>query len=260
MITNDLFNKGGRLGNQMFQYATLLGIKSKNKYDIVLIDKYLESSPIYRGFNLKEYTVDIADNIHFNSTYSENCHCYDPNVLTVENNTNLRGYFQTEKYFEHCKDLIKQEFSFKEEVLDQVNLFLEPYRKYNLVSIHVRRADYLGLSHVHVVCNSDYYLNAIKLFNNSETYFVVVSDDMPWCKENIFLDNMIFSTGSDLFDLCLQSECNHHIISNSTFSWWGAWLGKNLNKKIIAPERWFAEECPLSDKDIIPDYWIKIKN
>lgn len=260
MITNNLFNKGGRLGNQMFQYAALLGIRQKKNYDIVLIDKYLESSPLYRGFNLKECSVNTADNIPFNSYYTENCHCYDPNVLEVSDNTNLQGYFQTEKYFEHCPDLVRQEFSFKKEILDKANFFLEPYRQYNLVSIHVRRTDYLSLSHIHVVCNLDYYLNAIKIFNDPKTYFVVTSDDLDWVKDNSPLDNVIFPQGDDLLDLCIQSECDHHIISNSTFSWWGAWLGKNPSKKIIAPERWFTDECGLSDKDIIPNYWTKLKN
>ena len=95
-------------------------------------------------------------------------------------------------------------------------------------------------------------------FNNPETYFVITSDDVSWCKENFRLENIIYSNNNMEFDLCVQSECNHHIISNSTFSWWGAWLGFNSKKQIIAPSNWFHKDYFASSKDIVPSNWIKI--
>lgn len=262
MITNDLLNKGGRLGNQMFQYATLLGIKHKKGYDILLDKQNLYQSMLMNTFDLKGCDIVENEDILFNSTYCENCHCFDFNVLEVENDTNLRGYFQTEKYFHHCKDLVKKEFTFKDQILNEVDLFLRPYNEQNLVSIHVRRTDYLVYTNIHARCDMFYYQQAIEKFNDPNTLFVVVSDDIAWCKENFKMENVIFSSGSYDFDLCLQSKCDHHIISNSTFSWWGAWLGHNTNKKIIAPEKWFNNDFAKTspDYDILPDNWIKIQN
>ena len=258
MITNNLFNKGGRLGNQMFQYATLLGLKYKKGYDIVLEESYVKSSMLYELFNLNECVLDNEINIYYDDTYIENSHSFDPNVLEVKDNTNLRGYFQTEKYFEHCKEELKQEFTFNKKIKEDVEVFLEPYRNYNLVSIHVRRTDYLSLERIHGPFSIEYYNKAIDIFNNSETYFVIVSDDVNWCKENFKLENIIYTNGSMEFDMCVQSKCNNHIIANSTFSWWGAWLGDNPNKQIIAPNNWFDKDYTLSSKDIVPLNWIKI--
>jgi hypothetical protein len=258
MITNNLFNKGGRLGNQMFQYATLLGVKYKKGYDIVLEEEFVKSSMLYELFDLNECILDNENNIKYDQTYIENCHCFDPNVLEVENNTNLRGYFQTEKYFEHCKDVIKSEFTFKDHIIKEVDAFLSQYKKYNLVSVHVRRTDYLSLSHVHGPFSIEYYNEAIDRLNNSDTYFIVTSDDIVWCRNNFQLENIVFSNNSMEFDLCLQSRCDKHIIANSTFSWWGAWLGVNPDKQIIAPSNWFEKNYQASSEDIVPLNWIKI--
>ncbi len=258
MITNNLIGKGGRLGNQMFQYATLLGLKYKKNYNIVLEEETIKTSMLYEVFNLQDCLFDSETNIKYNSTYLENCHCFDPNVIEVRDNTNLMGYFQTEKYFEHCKNEVRKEFTFKKEVKERVKAFLEPYRKHNLVSVHVRRTDYLSLEHVHGPFSIRYYEDAMNRFNNPETYFVITSDDVSWCKENFRLENIIYSNNNMEFDLCVQSECNHHIISNSTFSWWGAWLGFNSKKQIIAPSNWFHKDYFASSKDIVPSNWIKI--
>lgn len=262
MITNNLLNIGGRLGNQMFQYATLLGIKHKKGYDIVLDKENLYDSMLTNTFNLKQCSIIEKSDVLFDSTYCENCHCFDPNVLEVDDDTNLRGYFQTEKYFEHCRDVVKKEFSFNEQIQKEVDDFLNPYKDHNLVSVHVRRTDYLVYTNIHSKCDMFYYEQAFDRLNKPETTFVVVSDDIAWCKENFKMDNVVYSSGAYDFDLCLQSKCNHHIISNSTFSWWGAWLGKNSNKEIIAPENWFDVEYAknLPDYDIVPKNWIKIKN
>jgi hypothetical protein len=258
MITNNLLNKGGRLGNQMFQYANLLGVKYKLGYDIHLTKNQIDTSMLVESFDLKECVLLDVEEIYNNETYLENCHCFDPNVFKVDDNTNLRGYFQTEKYFSHCADVVKKEFTFKESIVSNCEILLKELKNKNLVSIHVRRTDYLSLTHIHGKFNLDYYKQAIDLFTEPNTFFVVVSDDINWCKNNFQYENFIFSNGDTNFDLCLQSKCNHHIISNSTFSWWGAWLGENKNKKVVAPKKWFSDSFEYSYVDIVPYNWIKI--
>lgn len=262
MITNNLFNKGGRLGNQMFQYAALLGVKYKKGYDIVLESEPFEASMLFGMFDLKECSSTSANNIAFEKTCSENCHCFDPSILEVDDNTNLRGYFQTEKYFKHCEDIVKKEFTYRDYIIEMADKFLEPYRYYNLVSVHVRRTDYLVYTHIHAKCDLLYYTEAMNQFNKSETCFVVTTDDLEWCMENLKADHIIFSSDRYDLDLCIQSRCDHHIISNSTFSWWAAWLGQNPNKKIIAPKNWFTPNFAITtlDYDVVPDHWIKITN
>jgi hypothetical protein len=262
MITNNLLNKGGRIGNQMFQYANLLGIKALKGYDIVLSKEHMNSSMIQHTFDLSEYTAEDEENLKFNSTVCESSHCFDSKILEVKDNTNLRGYFQTEKYFKHCSDLIRREFTFKNDTIKEVENFLQPYLDRTLVSIHIRRTDYLVYTHIHEKCGLLYYNQAIKILDTPNTQFIVVSDDIEWCKKNLNISNVVFSHGSYDFDLCIQSRCEHHIISNSTFSWWGAWLGTNINKKVIAPQYWFTENYNKTspDYDIIPENWIKLNN
>ena len=258
MITNNLLNRGGRIGNQMFQYANLLGVKYKNGFDIHLTKNQLNRSMLTDAFDLNECVVVDVDEIEHDGTYLENCHCFDPNVFEIKDGTNLRGYFQTEKYFNHCTDIVKNEFTFKQNVIDECDEFLKNYRNKKLVSLHIRRTDYLDLVHVHGEFSLDYHKEAIKMLDDSNTFFIVVSDDIDWCQENLKYDNMIFSNGDTNFDLCLQSKCDDHIISNSTFSWWGAWLGQNKNKQIIAPKRWFNNNFEYSYVDVVPSNWIKI--
>ena len=88
---------------------------------------------------------------------------------------------------------------------------------------------------------------------------VVFSDDIPWCKENLIFDNIIFIEGNkDYEDLWLMSLCEHNIIANSSFSWWGAWLNENKNKKVVSPLNWFGQQSNTNQSDIVPESWIKI--
>jgi hypothetical protein len=94
---------------------------------------------------------------------------------------------------------------------------------------------------------------------NEVTTFIVFSDDEKWIKENIKGKNIIYiQRNHDYIDLYLMSQCNHNIIANSTFSWWGAWLNNNQNKKVVAPTKWFGVNKKLDTKDLIPETWIKI--
>ena len=121
------------------------------------------------------------------------------------------------------------------------------------VGVHVRRGDYLRFPTIHPTCSVEFYKNAFKQFK--DCYFIVASDDIPWCEENLADDNVIFSNcKSELEDLYLLSQCNNSILSNGSFAWWGSFLGKKKDK-VIAPKTWFGPEGPSDYSDIYRDKW-----
>ena len=131
----------------------------------------------------------------------------------------------------------------------------------NPIALHVRRGDYVKNSANHPPCSLEYYQKGLEQFD-SDRNVIVFSDDPEWCNENFTDDRFLISENTDnRVDLCLMSLCNDFIIANSTFSWWGAWLSTNKNKKVIAPIQWFGTEGYTKDhdtKDVVPDGWTRI--
>ena len=258
MITYSKIGHFGRLGNQLFQFAGVLGIARKLGYEVKfpienMTEYQLEdfkdgitrecTFDIPKAFVLDESILDTKFNIlpqikyevnepyfHFNSEY-----------FTVPDGCDFKGYFQTEKYFKHIEDELRQLLKFKSDIQETANTLL-PKTTNELVSIHLRRGDYIGLEDFHPVCSPDYYNVASQEFMDKDYNFVIFSDDIKYCKsffgeqENISYINNI----DPYVDLCLMSMCNHNIIANSSFSWWAAWLNSNPNKKVIAPQQWFG--------------------
>ena len=124
--------------------------------------------------------------------------------------------------------------------------------------MHIRRTDYTTSNGYHPVQTVEYYKKALEIIGEYDKLFIF-SDDIEWCRNNLKFDNMIFIEGNtDIEDLYLISLCKHNIIANSSFSWWGAWLNKNPNKKVIAPSKWFGDMANLNESDIVPEGWIRI--
>lgn len=191
-------------------------------------------------------------------------------------NMQIHGYFQSEKYFKHRRREILELFTdYKQDILNSLQLKLDllPGKK---ISLHIRRADYLKLQHTHNVLPIHYYQNAINIMKKSlgkdynDYIYLIFSDDIEWCKTQKFfkqLPDVHFIEDSDpltkgpveVFQLYLMSMCDHNIIANSSFSWWGAWLNENPNKIVIAPNKWFANEKngPKQWDTIYCDKWIK---
>ncbi len=160
----------------------------------------------------------------------------------------LSGYFQTEKYFKQYRNEITKVFGFK----------WEPIK--NKVSLHVRRGDYVQGTPFEPI-EMDYITSAINYFREKGYFsFVVFSDDIDWCKKNVnsnlFTDcTMEYSEGqSEFSDMHHMQCCEHNIIANSTFSWWGAWLNQNPDKIVVAPTKWFNGV----NQDLLPEEWIKM--
>lgn len=182
-------------------------------------------------------------------------------------NIYLDGYFQSEKYFVHIREVLLAYFTFPNLDAENEIILKTINTAENAVSIHLRRGDYLKpeVQKYHGSLPSKYYLEAINFLNENFEHcrFFVFSDDITYCKE-IFkniknIEYIDHNQGKNSWkDMYLMTQCRHHIIANSSFSWWGAWLGKK-DGKTIAPKNWFNKEVAnFNIQDIVPKNWITI--
>lgn len=263
-ISFNLLGHHGRLGNQMFQYATIKSIATKHGYEFTippsdfrdpwhdhqLFDAFELHSLSKSNIRINNAPKRVKEEyFHFNKELYDNC----------PDDVDLLGYFQTEKYFSEISEEVKKDFTFKESISSVAKEYLNQIDSDEIISLHIRRGDYVNQPW-HGCCPLEYYDKSLSILN-SDLPVIIFTDDPKWVlKQNIFeSDRFYVSQGnSNLFDMCLMTLCNYHIIANSSFSWWGAWLSSS--KKVIVPERWFGP--PLSEqndtKDLIPERWIKI--
>ena len=249
--------KGG-LGNQMFQIAAACALAWRNS-DYAVFDMYSNKpkqgfQPIHYSENILSKIIWDGANYKFPNTYREKNHGYTEIPYTP--GLILDGYFQSEKYFADFSKRIIDLFTHKE----TVDKLRKKYKLTNSISLHVRRGDYLQESASKPLPIA-YYDTALGLFSNDYTIFIF-SDDIGWC-EDMFLDsgfNYEFIKGlTDYQEMYLMSLCNHNIIANSSFSWWGAYLNKHTKSRVIAPRTWFmGEYAYLETKDLYTDKMIII--
>jgi hypothetical protein len=253
----------------MFQYATLKGIAAHHGYDYTLPpsdfnDPYHDHQLLeaFELSSLPRENIRINDtgqrldegHFHFNSNLYNNC----------PDNVDISGYFQSEKYFKAVSKQVKSDFTFKEEVLAPAKECREQVDSDEVISLHIRRGDYVN--HPGHPCQTlEYYEKALYqialVYERSAIPVIIVSDDPDWVLEqHVFSsDRFYVSQGnSNVFDMCLMTLCQYHIMANSSFSWWGAWLADS--NKVIAPRQWFG---PLlseqhDTKDLLPSEWIKL--
>lgn len=177
-----------------------------------------------------------------------------------------KGYWQCEKYWSDIADEIQEDFTFAPISDKKINQFAEDLLINETVSVHVRRGDYLskeGQKLFGNICTIDYYNKAIHYIKNiyPKCKFVFFSDDPEWVKQNFHISNMMVVSNvigmdyPDWYDMYLMACCKHHIIANSSFSWWGAYLGHNISKTVIAPSKWMNGK---SNQDIWVDGWIRL--
>lgn len=237
------FKKLGQYGgfaNGLFECAAAIGYAKKYNLPFIFpkwkYSKYINLSDEY--FDDVRYINSDQDYIEPNYSYKE---------IPFMGRVNLHGYFQSWKYFDNCREYIK-------EVLSPVEP--EDYNMFSgMCSIHVRRQDYLKYQDSHPVLGMDYYERAMDLVPCNK--FIVFSDDVKWCREN-FKDSrvQVSDQAPDYVDFKFMTASEHSIIANSTFSWWAAYLGQD-EKTVIAPKNWFgpalAPTHPTSDL-ILPNW------
>lgn len=289
----DIVRFRGGLGNQMFQYAFLKALSSRGRKVMGSLGRYSKCGQTVRFCLPKVFenvAFEIVDEKKFeeiNQRWKEIKQdksrlkdflelsdkrffwvetlpgFYDENIFKTKNCTFV-GYWQTEKYFYQIREeLLKDfQFSFGEEKLASLKKKLLADDCY--VSIHIRRGDYLQYQKGYGnICTEQYYKTAVQYMKEKvrEPVFIFFSDDIGWVKEHyklndaIYIEAGMFKNYQAWYDMCLMSCCSHHIIANSTFSWWGAWLNQSSKKKVIAPKVWHNE---YEMADVCPESWIRL--
>ena len=284
----------GGLGNQMFQYAAgrclACSLNTELKLDISPFRQENVRGYDLSVFSIKEHIASGEDLnrvcyplpwvirhpahllksvIRRNTTVKyvrEFQFQFDPAFFKLPDNVYLEGYWQSEHYFKKIEPLIRKEFRLHNAPGGQVQELSERIREGNAISIHIRRGDFVrnpATNATHGVCSTDYYQRAIESITRrvDNARFWIFSDDPGWVRENITIENPSYSVSDHHFknyeDMYLMSCCRHHIIANSSFSWWGAYLGSSPEKIVIAPERWF-KKTDISTKDLLPESWIQL--
>lgn len=250
MVTASL---SGGIGNRLFQMAAAIG--HALDHDTTYCFPHADMGSVDL-FKIIRVPVRISEQIAY--YYNDQLHGY--RKIPFHRDMCLNGYFQSERYFENHKDAI----------YDRLKLPDQLSSIHNTVSVHVRRGDYL--SHPDLFCDlwhTDFYKKAIRHFvAMGYKDFVFFSDDIVWCEkkftaEYFGADRFYYSSYTDpVKDLIWMAECRHHIIANSTFSWWGAWIGEMYKNaivcEVVAPENWFTAKSGLSSADLIPARWTVI--
>lgn len=270
----------GGLGNQLFQLAMITHyLKTANDKKKSLVLKYEEILP--NKYNLPRKTFwstifqhqfplmkeDEFNKIEFNTYFECDPHVFSPPPYNFDRHIFFRGYYQSFKYIDDDVREIMRLYVYNhknyynvaekhyKEVLDHFgnNINLD-----DIVSVHIRRTDYVMDSDYHYNLGLDYYRQALEITNKK--YVVVFSDDIQWCKQNIARNlyqytNIFFvDIGIVEFEFILMSMFKHNIIANSTFSLWASFISPHRDKLIVAPKNWYSEKGPKEWQEIYHKY------
>lgn len=264
IVTFSRLGRFGRLGNQLFQIASTLGIARRNAAQAIF--------PVWRYAQF--FTGPIPQSVNPPGEFPtclEQSFTYQP--IELAGSVDLAGFFQSERYFSSIAPEIRQVLSPCESIREQCQSQLPSLLGAGTCSIHVRRGDYVYHPLYADLAATDYYERAMSHFP-AETSFMMISDDLEYCRQR-FRDRRItfIECENEVAALCIMTLCRSNIIANSSFSWWGAWLNQNADRKVVAPQHWFAgqyadPEIPFvmgpphwgfqDTRDLIPDGWMRI--
>lgn len=282
----------GGLGNQMFQYAFARGLVAKTGQEISF--DFSGLNPIkgvtQRSFSLDSFNIKIQKasdpDIKFftqekcaplltkikrmfgfkiPSYLHENEHSFHPEVWGVGGDTYFDGYWQSEKYFLHIEKEIREAFAPRQPLSQDGKMIAEKINN-SSISLHIRRGDYVTnkkAAETLGTCEMTYYQRALSvaIADIENPHIFIFSDDTSWVKESFDIPYQTTIVSeykvSDWEEIILMSKCERHIISNSSFSWWGAWLDTKYDTIVIAPAQW-TKDLRINNKDITPPSWIRI--
>lgn len=288
-------NLVGGLGNQMFQYAAGRSLSLRLNLPLFLYINDLKNYKLHQGYELDrifhgKFEIAnkslLAEVLGFQNNFAlkrilkydslkflrsrhyiiEPFFKYTDISEGISQKAYIYGYWQSEKYFKEHAAVIRDDFRFKSELSAINSKICEQISSVNAVSLHIRRGDYISSKSTNAllgVCSLEYYYAAIKKISSkvSSPHFFIFSDDVEWVKKNLKMNHQHYfinhNVGTDSFnDMRLMSMCKHHIIANSTFSWWSAWLNSHKDKIVIAPKKWFKKS--IDTKDLIPQTWFRV--
>ena len=254
----------GGLGNQLFQWAFGVGLA----HDLRRRVAFARGRDLGRsGYALDRYPLGVELAEFGAATYREWGLPFNPEAYTAPDGSYL-GYFQCEKYFVRAQATVREKLTRPLRLSDMTLAIGRAIDSTpNSVLVHVRRGDNLSpraLVFHGNLADTDYYDRAIEHVRSrvpNPTFFVF-SDDPEWCGDNFRPDPCVVVAHNDPVSACqedlwLMSRCRHAIIANSSFSWWGAWLGPLCERVVVAPERWFVSK-DADARDIVPERWCRI--
>lgn len=286
-----VFQLMGGVGNQLFQYAAAraLSLKRNIPFKVEFDDPY---KFVKRSYNLDFFNLSVEF-----ATKKELAYCkpkkrfekrwwlltgrnpenklvkekadyvFDAAFFDIPDGSYVTGFWQAENYILSVRDILLKELQPRLAPSEANAKILQQVAQSNAISLHIRRGDYVTVAHTnsaHGTCDMEYYKKAMSYMASkvNDPVFFIFSDDMTWVKENLPKDYpLVYVDLNDeknsYEDLRIMSSCNHHIIANSSFSWWGAWLNNRSNKMVICPTKWTSNHLS-ADIDLIPKSWIKL--
>jgi hypothetical protein len=284
------FAAQGGLGNQLFQYATARCLALRHQCPLVVDHHWFMKPPAgvtKRQLELSQYPVafrlaSAAELLSWTPMRSrlgpylgsllpmkvlrEREHCINEAVLSASKNTYLFGYWQSEKYFADIRAQLVSDFTPIAKPGSEDSRLIAEMRGGQSVSVHVRRGDYISsasTSAYHGTCSVEYYRRAVSYIAErvQPSTLFVFSDDPEWARKNLkfsFKTTYVVHNGPDnaVADLRLMSYCQHHVIANSSFSWWGAWLANKAGQIVVAPAKWYRVDRPTPD--LCPSNWVRL--
>ena len=270
MITNLSIGHYGRLGNQIFQYALLKAVSYKNNFEVLLpeenknikiigrfnpvINDYdTYKLDLYECFQIKDKTQKkqiLQENIKF--FFNEKFMHFDNDIFDVNDNTNFHGYFQCADYFYEFEERIKNDLLFNNNISNITKRIISQIKNdkqvSNITTVHVRRGDGIqDNGKFQVLLDEKYYLKMFSKLETKDSCFLVISDDVEWCKNKFSnFKNLFFleeykekvDSSNHLIDFCALSSGESIIMANSSYSWWAAWLSNTDN--IYCPNKWWG--------------------
>jgi hypothetical protein len=285
----------GGLGNQLFQYATARALADRLNANLILdcsdkrerqveLDRYhirasiVDSPSLIRktylrlpgkfGRKLSKAAQRLLppfikiDNQIFRSFQEQRWFQYDERIEQLRGAIYLDGFWQSFRYFEGLLESIREDLRLVAPLNPTIVKWQRQMRETNSVCVHVRRGDYIRRAQTFGLCDISYYQAAMEclLAHHADARFYLFSDDLAWCRQNFAADDLIFvdfnSPDTAVDDLELMRSCRHHIIANSSLSWWGAWLATWPAQIVIAPIPWFISGP--SDNDLIRKHWVRL--
>ena len=266
------------LCNQLFMIFATISYAIENNFNYIIYSKKNitidNGNPVYWSTLLDGLSNNITDSLDTTIKIYQEPNFHYQKIPYINNDFNIKGYFQSEKYFKNNYDKILDILNIKKKQEDVKEEYNSLFNK-KTIAVHFRIGDYVGLQHNHPIMLLTYYENAFKHLENNLENIKDGYDILYFCQkqDNNIVNNYIKAINKDrgynfvkISDdipdwkqLLLMSLCDNFIIANSTFSWFGAYFSENINKNILYPSIWFGESLNHDTKDICPESWIKIK-
>jgi hypothetical protein len=229
---------GGRLGNNLSMIANAYARAKDFNLPLLICREQVEYD---NGVSNDNYSKTILAKFNFVDGFPDNG-VVNPSEPVKGRPTVYAGYYQDEKYFDKYESDLQDLFGPSQEFIARIRIEIPQLFEGRVTAINVRRGDYLYYPNYHPTVTADYLTKAVEQIEKTDS-FLILSDDIDWCKANLSFPNSTYITGYNSYEqLWIMSLCHDFVISNSSFSWWGAWLAKNKDKTVVAPETWFGPE------------------